>query len=69
VTDMNSDLWFVYEQAMGSFLLATAVGFNESGGRFQNFDSKAINVMPKGREGIVAISPCDLVRRKWKEKQ
>ncbi len=41
-TDRGSDLFFMYEETIGSFVFGDATGFDEQGGMFRTFDSKAM---------------------------
>jgi len=50
ITDMASDLWFVYEQQMGDFLFATAVGNGEVGKLARQFDSRAMRKVEDGQD-------------------
>ncbi len=49
-TDVSSDAFFVYETHLGSFDIATAVGFNagNASGIFKEFDSKAMRKVEDG---------------------
>jgi len=54
ITDMDSDLWFVYESMGGRYVLHTAVGAEETGsGRL--FDSKAMRKVEEGQDVAVTM--------------
>jgi len=42
ITDAGSDLWFLHQWTLNTFAFATAVGFDERGGRLWSIDSKAM---------------------------
>jgi len=57
ITDQESDLWFVYEQLMNSFLFLSAVGVGSSTGAFKEYDSRAMRKVQEGQDiAIVAES-------------
>ncbi len=56
VTDITSDLWFVYEMVLQSLDVNTAVGFDARAKTVRYFDSKA---MRKVEEGQDRVSVCE----------
>ncbi len=54
-TDMESDLWFVYEQLYGRQVFGTGVGFDASAGVHAGFDSKAMRKVEDGQDVIVVV--------------
>ena len=54
-TDMESDLWYVYEQLMGSFLFGDATGFQEAAAATGTFDSKAMRKVEDGQDIVSVI--------------
>ncbi len=54
MTDISSDLWFVYEQAMSQFLFISGVGVDPNAGVLTRVDSKAMRKVEDGQDiGIV----------------
>ncbi len=53
ITDMGSDLWFVYEMAMGLITVTTDVGVVDPAGRLLNFDSKAMRKVEDGSDVVM----------------
>jgi len=55
VTDMDSDLWFVYESLVQRLTFADATGFNPTAGEVRYFDSKAMRKVEDGQD-IVTVA-------------
>ena len=52
VTDMSSDLWFLYESIVNSFTFVSATGFDGSSGKMIQYDSKAMRKVQEGEDLI-----------------
>ena len=51
-TDMDSDLWYVFEQLWSQFDFISGVGFSSSGGNEIRYDSKAMRKVEEGETDI-----------------
>ncbi len=60
LTDLGSDLWFVHQVILGSFLFGTGVGFIEPGGQVFMIDSKAMRKV-NDAEDVVIVGEGDTV--------
>ena len=49
VTDVDDDVWLMYQPIAQTFLFGTAVGFHANGAVQYPFDSKAMRKLPTGR--------------------
>ena len=49
-TDRASDLWFVFEELLGSYLFATSAAFVESSATMRIYDSKAMRKIEDGQD-------------------
>ena len=50
--DAVSDLWFIYEQVVGSFVLGDATGFVDSAGVLKPYDSRAMRKVEEGAQMV-----------------
>ncbi len=48
ITDRGSDLWLVYEELASRFVFGSGVGFENAGGIFRQFDSRAMRKVEDG---------------------
>ena len=55
VTDAASDLFFLHQYLMNSFLFASGVGFQDNVGRFMSIDSKAMRKVNDDQDVIVVV--------------
>ncbi len=55
ITDNNSDLWFLHQFLVGDFTLATAIGFDASGGHDSMVDSKAMRRVNDDEDVLLAV--------------
>ncbi len=55
ITDMESDLWFLYELAFSEFVFGSAIGFDAAAGSQVRFDSKAMRKVEDGQDVIVVV--------------
>ncbi len=55
VTDQGSDLFFVYEEVIGRFEFGSNIGFDAAGGRFIQYDSKAMRRVNEGSDVAVVV--------------
>ena len=56
VTDLDSDLFFVFDQIFGSFVHATSVGFQDLGqGAMKSIDSKAMRKVNADQDVILTL--------------
>jgi len=52
-TERDSDTWFVFEELGGEVQVNTSVGFNDPGGQWVKFDSRAMRKVDEGQDVIV----------------
>ncbi len=55
ITDMSSDLWFVYEFLLAEFTFVSAVGFDAQGAVSGKYDSKAMRKVEDGQDVITVL--------------
>ncbi len=49
VTDIQDDIWMLFQGLISQTRVATAVGFQESAGSLYEVDSKAMRKLPEGK--------------------
>ncbi len=55
VTDLTSDLWYVYETVLARFVFGTGVGFNPGASTLRYFDSKAMRKVEEGQDRVTVL--------------
>ena len=53
ITDMGSDLWFLHQLTMNTFVFASGVGFQDRGVSVTEIDSKAMRKVDIGQDMVV----------------
>jgi len=55
ITDIDSDLFFVYESMVNNFLFGSAIGFQAGSGVHRTFDSKAMRKVEEGQDVAITV--------------
>ncbi len=55
ITEINDDLWFLFQGLHSKFSFISAVGFQEPSGSVYEIDSKAMRSLPEGRQAGVVV--------------